>query len=102
MDRNGAQPVAEGPALLVVLEVRQFAHDHGHHLLRQVVGVGWRHGMVAKPALDERRVKLDKLPPRLRIRLQAQSIQQAEGGFRHEDPRKMPGRQSQPVPRVRL
>jgi hypothetical protein len=40
VDRDAAQPAAERSLAQVVDEVRQLAHQHAHHLLRQVLDVG--------------------------------------------------------------
>jgi len=68
-----------GPDDVLVTDLRRLADHDGKNLLRQIVGISPLQGMPAQPVADLARIQIHEPLPRLRIGLQAQSFEQADG-----------------------
>src|SRR5262249_16745040 len=75
---DGEQPAAKGPAAGIVAEARQRRVQGAEDVLRQIGGIGVLQSVPPGHAIDQRRVQVDELHPRLVILSIAQAEQQAD------------------------
>src|SRR5262249_7356850 len=69
--------------LAIVLEVRQFLHDDGERVLRQIFSVLNRRVVATQPAPNQRLVNVEELGPTHLVGTLLQSLDQAERGGIH-------------------
>src|SRR6185295_14016887 len=78
---NCEQPAAKRALLRVVLKPLGRASDDPQHLLRKVHGIGVLQTVLASEPVDQRRINLYELRPRLPVALVANADQQAGSCF---------------------